>query len=120
MSPARVRRSPLQAVDAVGLRGRFIDGEREATVLQFLIDVDRGRGQEDHHRPLDMVFLRHHPARVRVFAGGRDGEFAFALQQLQRVAGFLRTGFLDDREDFMLEVGFAEVVQGSGRSWRCI
>ena len=58
-----------------------------------------------------MVFLGFHAAAVRVLAGARDGEFAFALQELEGVAGFFRALFLDDGEYLVFEVALAEIVK---------
>ena len=58
------------------MRGRLlpalVDGEDKAAVQKLLVDVHGRRRQEDHHRPLDAVFLRHHAAGVRVLARRGD------------------------------------------------
>ena len=41
-----------------------------ATILQLLIEINRRRRQKNHHRAFNgVIFLRHHLARRRVFAG---------------------------------------------------
>ena len=65
-----------------------------------------------------MVFLRHHPARLRVLARRRNRQLALALQELQRVAGFLRARFFHDGEDLVPQIRLAEIKQrlaGEGR-----
>ena len=42
LDPGEGAGSALQFVDAAGLRRTFIDGQGEAAVLQFLVDVDGG------------------------------------------------------------------------------
>ena len=58
-----------------------------------------------------MIFLRHHFAGLRVFSGAGNGEFSFALQQLQGITGLLRTRFLDHREDFIFQILFAQIIE---------
>ena len=60
---------PLQPVNAPGLLGALIHRQRQAAILQLLIEINRRRRQKNHHRAFDMIFLRHHFARRRVFAG---------------------------------------------------
>ena len=73
----------LHAMNAPGLLGALVHRQRQAAVLQLLVQVN-GRGrQKNHHRAFNVIFLRHHLARLRVFAGAGDGQLAFALQQLQ-------------------------------------
>ncbi|OQC68388.1 MAG: hypothetical protein BWX48_00059 [Verrucomicrobia bacterium ADurb.Bin006] len=105
----------LHAMNALGLRRALVHRQRQTAVLQLLVQVNRGRRQEDHHRAFDVIFLRHHFAGRGVFAGAGDGEFAFALQKFQRVAGALRAGFLDHGEDFVFEVRLAQVVERLAR-----
>ncbi len=68
--------------------------------------------------PSTPVFLRHHPPRLRVLARAGDGQFAFALQELQRVAGPFRPFLLHNRQHLVFQVGVTEVIQalpGHGR-----
>ena len=105
-------------MDSRGLFLRFVHRQHKAAVQEFFVDFNGRRRQEDHHRPLDVVLLRFHPARVRVFAGARDGEFAFRLQELERVARFLRAFFLHDRQHLVFKILLAQVVEalaGHGR-----
>ena len=55
---------PLQLVNAPGLLGALVHRQRQATVLQLLIEINRRRRQKNHHRAFDVVFLRHHLARA--------------------------------------------------------
>ena len=72
-------------VDRAGLLPSLVDGEDQAPVLQLLVDLGRGGGEEQHHRPLDPVLLGHQASRLRVLARASDRELAFGLQELQRV-----------------------------------
>ena len=101
----------LQRVDSRGLFLRFVHRQHKAAVQEFFVDLNGRRRQEDHHRPFDVVLLRFHPSRVRVFARARDGELAFRLQELQRIARFLRAFFLHDREHLVFEILLAQVVE---------
>ena len=105
----------LERMDARRLLGAFVDGQCEAAVLQLLVQVDRRRCQHDHDRPFDAVFLRLHPARLRVLARRGDHQLALRLQKLQGVARFLGPGFLHDGEDLVLEVRFAQIVEALTR-----
>ena len=49
----------LQFVDRPGLFPVLVHGQDDAAVLQFLVDLDVGRGDEDDHRSLDPVFVGH-------------------------------------------------------------
>jgi hypothetical protein len=69
-------------VNAPRLFRAFVDRQGQAAVLQFLVQVDGGGGEENRCRSLDAIFLRHHPARCGVLARRGDGEFAFTLKQL--------------------------------------
>ena len=71
----------LEQVDGFGLLARFVDGQDEAAVEQLFVNIDRRRGEEDHDRAFDVVFLSFH-ATLFVFARGSDGEFTFGLQEL--------------------------------------
>ena len=102
---------PLHLVNAPGLLGALVHRQRQASVLQLLVQVNGRGGQEDHDRAFDVVFLRHHFAGGRVLAGAGNGQLAFALQELQGVAGLLRPGFLHDRKDFVLQIRFTEIVK---------
>ncbi|OQC68361.1 MAG: hypothetical protein BWX48_00069 [Verrucomicrobia bacterium ADurb.Bin006] len=105
----------LHAMNALGLRRALVHRQRQAAVLQLLVQVN-GRGrQENHHRAFDVIFLRDHLAGRGVFARAGDGEFAFALQKFQRVAGFLRARLLDDGEDFVFQIRLAQVVERLAR-----
>ena len=109
---------PLQPVDGPGLLPVLVHRQHHAAVLQLLVDLDGGGGQEDHHRPLHLVLVRHQPPRGRVLAGGGDGQLPLALQQLQRVGGPLRPLLLGDGQDLVLQVRPAHVEQrlaGHGR-----
>jgi len=101
------------------LRG-LIDGEGQAPVLELLVQVDCRRRQHDHDRPLDPVDLRLHPPRRRVLARRGDRELALRLEELERVRGLFGSRLLHDGEDLVLQVGFAEVVQGLPRHRRVL
>ena len=60
---------PLQPMDAPGLLGALVHRQRQTTVLKFFVQVNRRRRQKNHHRAFDVIFLRHHFAGGRVFAG---------------------------------------------------
>ena len=96
---------------ACGLGPGFVHCQREASVLQFLVDVDRGSRQEDHDRAFNVVFLRFHAPGMRILAGAGDGEFAFALQELEGVARLLGSFFLDYGKDTVFEILLAQVVE---------
>ena len=76
---------PLAGVDRLGLRGRFIDAERQAAVLQFRVGLLGGGRQEHHHRALDLVALGLLAAGAAVLAGRGDPQPAVALQEFQGV-----------------------------------
>ena len=78
-------RLALHPMDGLRLLAVFVDREHKAAVQHLLVEIDRRRRQEDHHRPFDAVLMREQPARRRVFAGAGDGQHAFRLQQLQRI-----------------------------------
>ena len=59
----------LQLMNAPGLLGALVHRQRQTTVLQLLIEINRRRRQKNHHRAFNVIFLRHHFARRRVFAG---------------------------------------------------
>ena len=77
---------------------------------EFFVDVDGRRGEEDHDRAFDVIFLGFHAA-LFVFAGRGNGEFTFGLQELEGVARLFRAFFFDDGEDLVFQVGLAEVVE---------
>ena len=52
-----------------------------------------------------MVLLGLHTARVRVFAGAGDSQFALALKELEGVAGLLCAFLLDDGQDLAYGTG---------------
>ena len=104
-------RLALQLVDPLGLLAALVDGENQTAVHEFLVDVDAGGGEHDGDRALDMVFLGFHASAVRVLAGAGDGEFSLGLQELEGVAGLFGSLFLDDGQDLVFQVGFAEVVE---------
>jgi hypothetical protein len=104
-------RLALHPVDRAGLLAFFIDGEDQTAVQQLLVQLDRRRRQEDHHRAFDAVLVRDMTARFRVFAGRGDGQHALGLQQLQRVGRRVRTLLFDDGEHLVLEVGLAHVEE---------
>ena len=113
----------LQTVNRLGLLAVLVHREHQAAVEQLLVDLDRGGGQEDHHRTFDPVLLRHQVARGRILAGRCDSELAFGLQQLERVAGAAGAFLFDDGEDLVLEVGAAHVEQrlpGHGRVFHAL
>ena len=115
------RGPPLQLVDAPRLLPALVDGQDEAAVEELLVDLDRRRRQEDHHRPFDAVLLRDEPSRLRVLAGGGDRELAFGLEELQRVAGLLRAFLLGDGEDLVPEaLALAEVEERLPREGRVL
>ena len=76
----------LDGVDGPGLVAFLVDGQHDAAVEQFFVDVDGGGGQKDGDRS-------GHPVGVSgeapggVLAGRSDGQLAFGLQQLEGVGG---------------------------------
>ena len=58
-----------------------------------------------------MIFLGFHAAAVRIRAGGRDGEFALGLQELQGITRLFRALLLDDGQDLVLEIALAEIIR---------
>ena len=58
-----------------------------------------------------MVFLRDHAPALRVFAGAGNGQLAFALQELQGVAGAFGPLLLHNGEHLVLQVAVAEIVK---------
>jgi hypothetical protein len=68
-----------------GLFAALIDRQDEAAVHKLLVDVDGGRGQEQHHRSLDPIFVGDEQPCGRVLAGGGDGHLAIGLKQLQGI-----------------------------------
>lgn len=105
----------LKGVDALGLGGGFIDGEDEAAVHEFFVDVDGGGGEHDGDGAFDVIFLGFHSAALGVFSGAGDGEFSFGLEEFEGVTCFFCAFFFDDGEDFVFEVRFSEVVEGATR-----
>ena len=101
----------LQLMDGAGLLARLVDGEHDAAVHQLLVDLDGGRGQEQHHRALDVAVLGDQASGVRVLAGRGDGEPALALQELEGVARALGAFLLGDGQDLVLELGGAHVKE---------
>ena len=99
-------------MDALGLFFGFIDGEDEAAVHEFFVDVDGSGGEEDHDGTFDVVLLGFHASGLRIFSGGGDGEFAFGLQEFEGVARFFGSFVFHDGKDLVLEIGLAEVVEG--------
>ena len=99
----------LALVDGLGLFSSLIDAEHQTAVQKLFVDLNRGGGQKNHHRPFDAVFLRHQIAGGRVFSGAGNGQLAFRLQELQGVAGAARTLLLDDGENLVLEIRLAHV-----------
>ena len=115
------RGPPLQLVDAPRLLAALVDGQDEAAVEELLVDLDRRRRQEDHHRPFDAVFLRDEAPGLRVLAGGGDRQLAFGLEELQGVAGLLRAFLLRDGEDLVTEaLALAEVEERLPRQSRVL
>ena len=104
-------RLALLLVNRPRLRLVLVHRQHHATVQQLFVDVDGRRGQEDHHRTLDPVFMRAQTARVRVLAGRGDAQLAFRLQQLQRVGGAACALLFRDGQDFMFQILFAHVKQ---------
>ena len=104
-------RQPLRLVNGDGLLPGLVHREHDAPVLQLLVEVDGGGGQEDRRRAFDVVLVGHQLARGRVLAGRGDGELALALQQLEGVAGALCPLLLGDRQDLVLEVGLSHVEE---------
>jgi len=101
----------LQAMDGLGLRAPLVHAQHNAAVQQLFVDLDGRRRQEDHHRTFHAVLLRHEVAGVGVLAGARNGQLAFALQELQGVARAARALFLGDGEDLVFQIGLAHVEQ---------
>ena len=73
----------LELVNGPRLFAVLIHAQHDAAVEQLLVDLDGRRGQEDHHRSLDAVFLGGEPAGVGVLGGAGDHQLAFALQSFK-------------------------------------
>ncbi|TPW19835.1 MAG: hypothetical protein FD126_2290 [Elusimicrobia bacterium] len=102
----------LAGVDGAGLFAFLVDGEDEATVLEFVVDLEGSGGEEDHHGAFDLVLVSDELAGGRILPGGGDGELALGLEELERIGGALGAFLLDDGEDFVGEVGLAHVEEG--------
>ena len=109
--PGHGARFALQPVDPFGLLAAFVDGQHETAIHQLLVDVDRGGCQHDRNRSFDVIFLGLHPPGRRVLSRARDSQLPFRLEELQSIAGLLRAFFLDDGEDLVLQILFAQVIE---------
>ncbi len=65
--PAERLALALALVDLAGLLAVLVHRQDKATVEQLLVDVHRGRGQEDRNRAPDAVGVRDQPAVVPSF-----------------------------------------------------
>ena len=59
-------RFALQAVDRARLFAVFIDGEND-TAIERSSSIGRCRREEDHHRALDAILLRHQAPPLHIF-----------------------------------------------------
>ncbi len=66
-------------MDGARLRLGLVDREHERAIHQLLVELYRGGGEHDHHRPFHAVLVRHEFPRVGILAGARDRELALAL-----------------------------------------
>ena len=62
-------------MDGLGLLAAFIDGQDQAAVEQFFVDVDGSGGQKDHGRAFDMVFFGFHASLFICRVGNRQLAF---------------------------------------------
>jgi hypothetical protein len=104
-------RRPLPLVDRPGLRAALVHREHQGAVGQLLVHLQRRRGQEQLHRTLHPVGMRHQLARLGILAGRGDGELALALQELQGIRGPFGPFLFHEAQDLVLEIGFPEVVE---------
>ncbi len=102
----------LEVVDALGLLSGLADGEDEASVLEFLVDIGGGGGEEDHDGSLHLIVVSDEASCSGVLSGGGDAELALALEEFQCVAGALGAFFFHDGEDLVGQVGLAHVEEG--------
>ena len=108
---------PLLPMDGCGLLAAFVHAQDQAAVHQLFVDVDGRGGQEEHDGSTDLVLLRDQVAG-RVGAGARDGQLAFALQELQGIRRAVRAFLFADGQHLVLQVGFSHVEQGLTRERR--
>ncbi len=118
--PLQRPRRPLPRLDRSGLFARLVDRQHQTAIQQLLIDVDRGRRQEQHHRPFHAVFLRDQLTCQRILASAGDRQLALRLQQLQRIRRLPYTLLLGDRQHLVLHAGFAKVKQALSRHRRVL
>jgi hypothetical protein len=94
----------LQLVDGARLLAIFVDAQNDAAVEKLFVDFNFCRGEDDHHRPLDVVLLGYQLAGLRIFSRRGDGQLTFRLQKLERVARLLGSFLFADRQDLVLQI----------------
>ena len=107
----------LLSVNGGGLRWAFIDADDQAAVHQFRIDVG-GRGCEQQcHRSFDGVAFGRSPPSAFLLGSRYERQRAFALQQLELVAGVADAFLFGDRQYLVLQILSRRDSTGSGWSW---
>ena len=101
----------LQLMNGARLFPSFIDGQQQAAIQEFFVEVARRCRQQQGHRAFNAILLGDQVARVRVFAGAGDGQLTLGLQQLQGVTRSRRAFFFDDGQRLVFQVGLAHVEQ---------
>ena len=100
----------------------FVDRQGETPVGQFAVRlVARGREQQGH-RAFHFVMFGAAAARVAVLGGHGQRQAAFALQELERVAGFAHAFLFGHGQDLVFQFVPAQVVErltGEGRPAQC-
>ena len=102
---------PLALVDGGRLLRLFIDREGETPIGQLAVAVVARGGQQQRHGPFHFVVLGAPSARVALLRGHGQGETAFALQQLQRIAGLAHSLFFCHGQDLVFQLVAAQVVE---------
>ena len=111
---------PLHHMNRPRLIPAFIDCENHAAIQKLLINVDRCRRQEQHHRAFHPVFLRHQLPRRIILARRGNRNLPLRLQQLQRIRRIAGPFFFRNRQYLMLEIGLAHVKQRLPRQGRVL
>ena len=62
-------RFALLSVDRLRLRAVLVHGQHQTAVEKFFVEIDRRRGEEEHHRAFDAILVRDEPSGRGVFAG---------------------------------------------------
>ena len=72
--PQRLERlvSPLQRLNGLRLLRALVHVDHEATIGQFRVDIERGRGEHERGGAFDFVTLRRRASAARLLAGGDE------------------------------------------------